>query len=256
MFRIAFLVSFFIATLFGIEVEIKKDTNISVTSQEVQALKYYISKTLNFHLTNEGAKRLAKENKMFANQYIKEYGLSDEDKGYIRTCVEKYLAERFIQKKQRELPINREILLSYYKDHRSQYKKPDLVDAVLFWFDDADKAIRFYQKSKEVKKYEDLVRMAQEMGARIEDMGLRDVRGFRSPTKELLQKYKKSGYALPPVIVSPESASVLYVKEYKHQKGFQSFDEALPEVKRNFYKQAFIKMRDKLLREYGLRDDK
>ena len=249
--RLFFLFYLFLCSLFAIELKIVPDQNRStISSQEVKALKYLIYKQLNFHLLDEGAKKLAKENRALANQYLREYGLKKKDIDYFKVWIEKYLAEEFIKKKEKESIKDEKILLSYYLDHREKFKWPDRVDTVVLWFNSVDKAMDFYYKNKEIKDCDKLIQLATSMGARVEKMGYREVEKFKSPTKELLREMKDAGSLLPPLIVSPTSVSLLCVKKYEPSKGYKNFQEALPDVKKEFFKEAFAKMRREIVKQY------
>jgi hypothetical protein len=247
--RLFFLSYLFLYSLFAIELKIAPDQNRStISAQEAKALKYLIYKQLNFHLLEEGAKKLARENRALANQYLREYGLEKKDLNYFKVWIEKYLAEKFIKKKEEESIKDEKILLSYYLDHKEKFKWPDRVDTVILWFNNIDKAMDFYYRGQKIKDCEKLIKIATSMGARVEEMGYREVEKFKSPTRELLRK--KDGSLLPPLIVSPTSVSLLCVRKYEPSKGYKNFQEALPDVKREFFKEAFTKMRREIVKRY------
>ena len=236
--------------LFGVELHIAPQKDINITSQDVDVLKQYVLRTLNFHLSEKGAKRIALDNRLLANEYLKKYKLTPFDKKYLQICVERYLADKMVQEYQKSIPIDEKVLLSYYLDHKEKYKKEPKIDEVLFWFDDAKKAIEFYLQVQG-KNFEEAKKLAAKYGGRVEDRGgEKKLSQFSQKVQEFIKKNPHPYYAMPPIIFSPTAASVLYIKSYKKAQGYEPFEHVKDKVKKEILQKAFAKMRKELLAKY------
>ena len=236
--------------LFGVELHITPQKDINITSQDVDALKEYVLRTLKFHLSEKGAKRIVLDNRLLANEYLKKYKLSPFDKKYIQICVERYLADKMVQEYQKSIPIDEKVLLSYYLDHKEKYKKELKIEAVLFWFDDAKKAIDFYIQAQG-KSFEGAKKLAQKLKGVMQEMGgVKPLSKFSQKVQKFIEKNPYVGYAMPPVIISPNSASVLYIKSYETEQGYKPFEDVKEQVKQEILQKAFAKMRNELLAKY------
>ena len=239
-----------ITFLFGVELHIAPQRNINVSSQDVDALKRYILQTLKFHISDKGAHRIVLENRLLANEYLKKYKLSPFDKKYLQVCIERYLADKMVQKYQQSVPVDEKVLLAYYLDHKEQFKKEPKIEAVLFFFFFAKKAIEFYL-SVQGKNFDDARKLAREYKGILQEMGgEKRLSQFSKKVQEFVLKNPRAYYAMPPVILAPNSASVLYIKSYKQEKGYKPFESVKEQVKQEILQKAFAKMRKKLLEKY------
>jgi len=239
-----------ITLLFGVELRILPQQNIQITGQDVDAFKKYILDTLHFHLSDEGAQNIVLENRFLANDYIKTYKLAPFDKKYLQVMVEKFLADKMVQRYQENLPIDEKVLLSYYLDHKKEFKKQPQIEAILFWFDDAKKAIDFYLEVQG-KDFEDAKKLARKYGGVLQKMGgEKSLSQFSQKVQKFVHKNPRPYYAMPPVILSPNSASVLYIKSYRQERGYEPFDAVKEKVKRKIFQEAFTKMRKEILNKY------
>jgi len=248
-----FALLFFVATLsFALQVDIHPDNKITVTNQDKDALKSFLAKFYRFHIRDQGALNLVKGNRVLANEYVKSHQLSKADKTYITIQIEQYLADKFVQDFQRRNTISDKVALSYYLDHKDDFKKSDQVDTVLFVFNDPEKAVDFYTqvKGKDLSYAQNL---AKEYNATIKDIGYKKIDEVKYPTRAFLEKNKKSNYFLPPIILNTSSADVLYVRSYKKGNGYKPFKEVKEDIIKLLRKKTFLKERDKLLKKYGVK---
>ena len=245
---------FIVVPLFAVEVEVRpdKDTNITISITEKNALKDFVKSTMNFILRDEGAYKIAKENRALANEYIKQKKLSSYDFARIKVEIEMYLATRFVKDIQRNIKLSDDVLLSYYKDNKERFKKSDEADIVLIFFNNYDDAAKFYENVRN-KDFSYAKQLAKEYNATIKDYGFKKVTEFKSPTKEYLLQYKKAGVFLPPVVLSPNSVSILYVKGYKVGKGYKDFEDVKEDIRKFLYNKTFLRERNKILKKYGIK---
>lgn len=240
--------------LFAVQLQITPDKRVEVTRSDASALKSFLKEFFHFYITENGAYDLVKKNRVLANQYLKEYPLREDDISYLKIQIERYLADKYVKQIQKKEQIDEKVLLSYYLDHKNNFKKLPKVDTVLFLFNDPDKAIVFYEKVKG-KDYAYAQTLAKELNATVKHYGWRTIDKLKHPTREFVEKSKKSNYFLPPLVLNPYSAGVLYVKEYKAQEGYRPFEDVKDEIRELLWKETFVKVRNRLLKEYGASDD-
>ncbi len=246
-----FLLFLCIPFLFGVELQLKPNKDMNVSTQDVEALKQYVLRVLHFHLSDKGARDIALDNRLLANEYLKKHNeLSPFDKKYLQICVERYLADKMVQEYQNSIPVDEKVLLSYYLDHKEKYKKEPKIDEVLFWFDDAKKAIEFYLQVQG-KNFEEAKKLAAKYGGRVEDRGgEKELSQFSQKVQEFIKKNPHPFYAMPPIILSPTVASVLYIKSYKEGEGYEPFEKVKNKIRQEILEKAFAKMRKELLAKY------
>ena len=251
---LSFLLFIMIIPLFGIEVKIfpDKDTNITISILEKNALKKFVKSTMNFELLDEGAYKIAKENRALANEYLKQKKLSSYDIARIKTEIEMYLANHFIEDIQKNVKIPEKILMSYYLDNKNKFKKVDEASIVLIFFNNYDNAAKFYENVKN-RDYPYAKTLANEYNATIKEYGFKKITKLKSPAKDYLLQFKKAGIFLPPVVLSPNTVSILYVKKYKIGKGYQDFEDVKEDIRKFLYNKTFLRERNKILRKYGIK---
>ncbi len=216
---------------FAIDVHVTKDKNISIDSKDVFAIQQYLQKTLNFHITESGAKNLVRENRILANKYI-DSPYFQKDRKYNQIAIEKLFADNYIQSLQNSIQIPERILKSYYLDHIEQYKKSDKVNLENFHFTDYKQALDFYQ-THETNKVK---------GRTIGWLGINEL-------NDILRKFikkNKENYLLPP-IVTKNGIDVFWVKKYKQESGYQSFDKVKSSIKEYLFRKTFSKKREEIL---------
>jgi hypothetical protein len=236
--------------LFAVNVEIEEDKNISISNIEKDALKSFVKETMNFVLMDKAAFKIAKENRILANEYIKNYGINQYDKARIRVEIEMYLSNRLTKKIQQKVNLPREILYSYYLDNKEKFKKSDKVDIAIFFFKNPEEAIEFYTKYRN-KSFEEMRKAVEKTGGMVKEYNSKEVEKLKDPIKTLLKMQKRSKILLPP-IVGVKYSSLLFVKRYHKGEGYKSFDEVKNTIKKLLYDKTFLKMRNEILKKYGV----
>ncbi len=248
--RIIWILSFLVISLFAIEIEIKPTKTLAkVDYREAEIFRDWLRKLYRFHISNDGAYKIIAENRLLANEYIKKYGLKDDDKRMLKLQTERYLAEKFVRLFQNEHIIDDKVALSYYLDHQDQFKKEGRIKPILFIFNDADQAIKFYSLAKG-KTEQEVMKIAKEMNATIKKDDWRDIDTLKSPTLNFVKRFGKKGYMLPPEFITPSSANVLYIEDYQKSQGYKPFESVKEDIKKYLFLQTFNKFRKKLLAQY------
>jgi hypothetical protein len=242
----------FVSLAYSVEIDVRPSNTIKVDSKDVDLFKYYLKKVYRIYIPEYGAKKIAEENRILANEFLKNYGLSENDKRYLKLITEKYLSEKFVEKFQKEnAHLDEKVLLSYYLDNKDKFKNEDEVYVVMFAFDNPEKAIRFYNASNESnKKYEEVEKLAKELNATIKEKGWVSVKKIKQPFRSIIEKKKKGGLALFPEMVSSNSFIVLYSKEYKKREGYKPFEKVRKTIEQFLLKETFNDFRNQLLKKY------
>jgi|GEM_PF-2268816 len=246
--RVIVLMLAIIVFSFAIEIDLKPDNNLSVGYEDAQALKDYLYQIYRYRITDQGAYDIVKENRLLANTYLKRNQVSPQDTKYLTIVTEKYLAESFIKKLQKAQNVSDKVLLSYYLDHKDEFKNEDKLYFILLEFPSFNKAMSFYQLAQKKSPQQAIEKARTEYNATIKDLGWKDFSSLKTATKSFIQQGKKE-YFLPPFIITSNRIDILYVKDYQEGKGYKKFDEVKDEIKKILYTKAFIKERNKILHQ-------
>ena len=240
MFKIPAIVFILLLLLFqniaAIEYKIYPDKKVEVTQKDIDAIKKYFIDTLNFYISEEGARKIAYENRILANEYIKSK-LFKKDRAYNKIAIEKLFADNYVKYLQETVSIPESVLKSYYLDHLSQYKKSDKVNLDIYHFKDFDTALHFYksgtpQNTNNGKK---------------KSIGWLSIEKLNKVLRGHIKKGQK-GYFLPPLL-RDKGVDVVFVKDYKKAEGYKSFSEVKSEIRKHLYKKTFSNKRKEILQK-------
>jgi hypothetical protein len=201
-------------------------------------------------MSDNGARKVAKENKILANEYIKKFGLSNFDKSKIEVMVNTYLADNMVRRIQNKIKIPDKVLYSYYLDNKEKFRTGDQIDFISFEFDDMRKAVDFYVKVKD-KDFSYAQKIADKDNVKTKNFLNQRIFKIDPNIKKYLDDHK-SGYFLPPIYLKGRNIKVLYVKNYKlsDKNDYLSFEQVKEEIAKKLKKANFIKERNKLLEKY------
>jgi len=232
--RILVILLSIIVYAFSVNINVIPDKKIAIDNGDIFAMQQYLQRTLNFHITEQGAKNLVRENRILTNKYI-ESPYFKKDKKYNQIAIEKLFADNYIQHLQDSIKLPAKVLKSYYLDHIDQYKKPDKVYLELFRFTDYKQALEFYQNPshKSVKAHSKII-------------GWVSIDKLNDVLKSVIKKNKEN-YFLPP-IVTKNGVNVFWVKKYKQESGYESFDKVKRQIKEYLFKKTFSKKREEILK--------
>lgn len=237
-----------IGSVFAIEIEISPDKRVVTTNKDKTAIQRFYDEVFKFHLTDDGAYKLVKENRILANAYLKKYGLSSEDMTRIKVETELYLANTMVRKIQNKIKLSDKVLYSYYVDNKDKFKNADSVDLSIFYFKDPEKAFRFYWEAKD-KNFEDAKKLAKQIS---KDVVIKDYKEVKLSTmkpffKNLIKKYG-TGHLMPPIF--DEITSVSFIHTYHKAKGYKRFEDVKEEIRKILYNKTFLRERNKILLQY------
>jgi hypothetical protein len=229
----------FLVVLSGwaLEIEMRPEKKIEVTNSDVEAIKEYTRKRYRFIMNEDGARKVVRENRILANEYVRQGLLSKKERDLIRIEVEKKLADAMVSKIQRRIRISDEVAKSYYKDHLDEFKKPDEIKIVRYRFKRFDDAVEFYKGSK------------KGVGEK-KDLGWKRIDSLKPAYRSFIEKGKE-GYYLPPIIVGKNVYDVLYIEKYKNNDSKHiPYEEVKEKIKDLLYKKTFDRERAKILERY------
>lgn len=148
MRNITFFILIVSTFLFAIEIKILPDTNLSISSQEKKTvIKNFLEKHIK--ISNNDAVKYIKNNRILSNKFIEKYHkIPKELLIPLRLQIEENLANLYVQKKQKQLIINDEILESYYKTHPKQFITDTKISFIAYKFRNFDSALEFYKNNR------------------------------------------------------------------------------------------------------------
>ena len=249
MIRNILIIGFFVITSFAIEIQLFPDKKINVTRSDLGEYKTYIKKKYNYVITdNEGAKKLIRENRILANEFLKN-GMYKKEKEYIKIMLEDYLADKYVQNIQRSIKIPEKVLYSYYLDNKEKFKKPSQVNIIRFRFKTYDDAADFYNKARTLHNEQAIKKLAMQHNAQIKDYGWRNVTTLKKNFTSFIKKNEKS-YLIPPFIQNAQATNVYYIRDYKKEGDYYSFDKVKQKIRDILYAKTFEQKREEILKRY------
>ncbi|SMC10164.1 peptidyl-prolyl cis-trans isomerase [Nitratiruptor tergarcus] len=247
-FFVSFLLLFLTSSLFAIEVDIKPDTPpIRVSKGDIFTLKNYLFKKFRFRIKEKGARKVVLENRILANEYLKQGLLTPREKNRIKIELEIKLADNFVTHLQKSIKISPEILKSYYYDHIKEYKKSDKVQIERIRFKSYQDALEFYKKVNQYPKDKDI--LLTQFKGKVIYQGTVEKERLKTNIASFLQKGKEH-YAIPPIVVRSDIIDVYYIEKYIPSQGYKPFEEVKEEIENKLHKQLFAKKRKEILEKY------
>lgn len=248
MRKILFCILIIVNSVFAIDIKIFPDTKIVVTNKDKTAIQEFYDKFFKFHLTDDGAYKLVKENRILANAYLKKYGLPNDDKERIKVETELYLANAMVREIQNRIKLSDKVLYSYYIDNIDKFKDSDHVDLSIFYFKNPENAFQFYWTAKN-KKFEDAKKLAKQLS---KDIVIKDYNDVKLNTmkpffRNMITKYG-AGHLMPPIF--DEVTSVSFIRAYHEATEYKKFNDVKEEIRKILYNKTFLRERNKILSQY------
>ena len=228
--RLALLTLLTTFSLYGVEVTITPDSDTTISQAEMDVVKKaYIGTKMTVH--DDKLKVYLSDNRKLSDIYLKEVGLSDDEKISLRHMVERTLAKKMIEKIQDETELTEDVIKSYYIAHKDEYKGEERFDYYYLIFDDYKSAVDFYFKhEKDADKMMDIIKKEN-----ITVMPFKKMPKSQAPFN-LLEAFSKE---VKPVILPP-----LHMRKYEIVYGIKKYaPEVLP------YTQVRHQIRKKLFDE-------
>lgn len=205
--RLFFLL--FVATFssFALELTIKPDANISVTSRDVEwTINNFLMKKIN--IEKEDAQRITFDNRLLANEYLKTNPIPEDIKKSMLISLEETLATLYVQSLQEKEPISDAIIESYYKLNQKEFIKEAEFKTTIYSFKTFEEALVLYTDTKEIPK-------KSISYAKDHNINLREktaiVSLFHPQIQQMFKDEKSSNYLTPPFLFM-NNFLVIYVE--------------------------------------------
>ncbi len=233
------------ATLFSVEINYSLSNTTHATPEDIERFKVILQKR-NMGMSDKSAKIAIEENRILADAYMKEYGIPDAVKKEMQILLEEQLRNLLIDKEKAKIAINDDVLHSYYKDNKHEFRKPDTITFNVYSFDDYDDAHTFYVENKE--NYQHIERYVKEHNISKDSQKL-PLRQLHKELQVLVKDLNASGYILPPEYFFKKYVVLDVVAIDK--ASLMSFDEAKDRARTLLLKKINQDTKAKLLRKYA-----
>jgi len=128
-----------------------------ITKEEVTLYKKFLAP--NSFLPPKVVKDNILKNRLFAQEFLKRYKLSPEERMALNLIIEKFLAQLYIKRLKREHPADERVLKSFYLDHKESFKPLEKVDISTIAVDSLKKADKiFFQLQKNPSSFEKIAK--------------------------------------------------------------------------------------------------
>ena len=234
----------------AIEIQLSPDKKIDVSQEDLMNYKNYMKQKYNYIITdNKGAKKLIRENRILANEFLKNQQYLRKNRNYIKIMLEDYLADKYVQNIQHSIKIPKKVLYSYYLDNKEKFKKKPKVKIERFRFSSYDKAMKFYQEARNISTPKIIETKAIQYGAQKKDYGWKSAASLKKRFLSFIKKNKKD-YLTPPFVYTANSVNVYYIKDYRSGEGYLPFEKVKKQIEKILYNQTFEKVREDILKRY------
>jgi len=235
----------------AIEVNLLPDKEIKVSQHDVNRYKSYVKQKYNYVITNDkGARKIVKENRILANEFLKNPRYLKSVKTDITIMLEDYLADRYVQNMQHSIKIPKKVLYSYYLDHKDKFRRQPEVNIVRYRFSSYDDALKFYQESKDIADPKKVEAKAIQYGAKKRDYGWKSITVLKKRLLSFIKKGAKD-YLTPPIVNNANNFNIYYIKDYRSVDGYIPFEKVKGKIEKILYNQTFEKAREKILERYA-----
>ncbi|BCD68944.1 peptidyl-prolyl cis-trans isomerase [Nitratiruptor sp. YY09-18] len=231
---------FIITTIntFAINIQIKPDTNISVSNQEIQWEIGHAYTTKGIKPTQNAAKKYIEENRKLANAYLKKFKIPQSLFVKYKLTVEEDLAREYIKKYQEKLNLTDDVLRSYYEYHKEDFLQPKRFKAVMKKFNSFAEAMAFYNQCQ--KKKEDILHKIKK--SEIKEYNIAHIHPM---VRSFFKDIKKEG-CLPPLYIGDKYA--VFVVTKVEPKSYLPYQKVKEDIRRILLKKSFEKTRRELLK--------
>lgn len=173
-------------------------------------------------ISDENAKIAIKENRVLADVYMEKYGIPEVLKKEMQILLEEQLRQLLIDKEKAAIKVNDDVLLSYYKDNKHEFYKPDVITFNIYSFKNYDDAHTFYAANKD--NYTNIQTYVKEHNVS-KDSQTMPLRKLHKKLQALVKDSNSSRYIVPPEyfykqyivldVVSMEPAQLMTFTEAK-----------------------------------------
>lgn len=139
-----FLLFFIITFSYALDIKVSLSQNSTISELEKTTLINQLRKR-NINIRPEQAEKYVRDNRILADKYIKDIGLTDADLVELKIAYEEKLKDKLIDVKLNDLLLDDDILLSYYKDKKAEFYYKKLIDFDIYRFSNYNDSKEFYE---------------------------------------------------------------------------------------------------------------
>lgn len=216
------LLLFTLIPLLAIDVKFNPDKNIEVTSQEIQkTIDRALTKRI--RIEKKDAKEVTIENRLLANELLKNNALSEDIATELKLSLEENLADLFVSKHQENIQINDQVLESYYNTHKKEFQEDQIVHFVIYDIKDFDTAIQLYTTFKNSPSDAEAYAKEHNISMSVQNS---EISKLSAMLKDALRDYEQKNYLTPPLFFQ-KKYFVLYIKDIQQNpnKSFKNHKE-------------------------------
>ncbi len=243
---VVFAVLAAMGTLQSAEVDVKPVPYVK-NEKRVKAFDEYLREVKHFRANSwKDLEKNLRDDYLLANHFLKN-GMNDDERARLTNMVNRYLAQREVQRIQKSIGISDDVTRSYYLDHLRDYKLKPIVSLKNFHFKTLEEADAFYRFAKE-NGYAKALQKAKTMG--VEPIDYTHPLNMMQPLFRLsLKNRHDSGYFTPPQYV-PKDFVVLYVADIKQRDGYIPYDKVKRAIARELWQKTYLRKRMEILSSY------
>lgn len=212
----------------------------------IQAFEYYLK--TEEHFVAKDPKELdqkLQEDWLLANRLIRE-GMTDFEKGRVVNALNRFMAKMEIKRIQDAVKIPDDVPMSYYIEHKNNYKLKPVFSFVLYSFKTFDDALAFYSYASvhakaEVDQYATDNNISTRPYVAPENRTL--------PALRLMMKDKASvDYFTYPVLIK-RNFNVIYVDGIEERSGYMPYGKVKNHILSVLFKETYLRAREKAIDE-------
>ena len=230
--------------LSAVELEFSLNNSIEATPEDIERFKVILQKR-NMGISDKNAKIAIEENRVLADAYMKEYSIPDVLKKEMQILLEEQLRNMLIDKEKAKIEINDDILLSYYKDNKHEFYKPDRITFNIYSFKNYDDAHTFYVSNKD--QFQNIKQYVKEHNISKDSQTL-PLKKLHKELQALVKDTNSSKYIVPPEYFYKKYI-ILDVEDIEKAK-LMSFTEAKKRARTLLLNKINRDTKAKLLEQY------
>lgn len=195
---------------FAIELQIEPSKNETISDDEIQKV-IEKAKQKRIIIEKQDAKKVAKENRLLADELLKNLSIPKEEFTNIKLSIEETLSDIYVKQKQDAIEINNEVLESYYKTNPKEFIQDNIAELAVFTFKEFDPAIKFYDSFKQSPDKTEQYAKDNNITHSIQAY---EISKLSPIIKDAMIDFEKSDYLTPPLFIN-KSFMVLHIKSIK-----------------------------------------
>lgn len=212
----------------------------------IQAFEYYL-KTEEHFVAKEPKELQQKlqEDWLLANRLLRE-GMTDFEKGRVVNALNRFMAKMQIKRIQDAVKIPDDVPMSYYIEHKNNYKLKPVFTFELYRFKRFDDALAFYNYAS-VHAKADVDQYVKDNNISTRPYVAPENRAL--PALRLMMKDKTSvDYFTYPVLIK-RNFNVIYVDDIEKRAGYLPYGKVKKHILSILFKETYLRAREKTIEE-------